>query len=74
LALQACVEVANALGWQPREDSSEAEFQTFQLKAEEKLRSTISDGARLPSPAAVRQAIRQYIFFEDAFQASIKDG
>jgi hypothetical protein len=76
LALQACVEAADALGWHPREDSSEAEFQTFQLKAEERaaeLRSTISDGARLPSPAAVRQAIRRCIFFEDAYQASIKD-
>ena len=73
MALQACVEAADALGWHPREDSSEAEFQTFQLKAEEKLRSTISDGARLPSPAAVRQAIRRCIFFEDAYQASIKD-
>jgi len=68
---------ANALGWQPQENSSEAEVQTFQLKAEERaaeLRLGTSDLARRPSPAAVRQAIRECIFFQDAYEASLKDG
>jgi hypothetical protein len=76
MALQACVEVAKALGWQPKEDSSEAELHRFQLKVEERaaeLSLRISDAARRPSRAAVRQAIRECLFFEEEYQASVKD-
>src|SRR5262245_54538802 len=76
LALAACVEVANALGWDAKEHHSEAEYQILMSVAEERaeeFRLSISDASKRPSFVAVRQATRDCIFFGEGYRAYEKD-
>jgi hypothetical protein len=76
LGLVACVEVEEALGWSAKVHFSEAEFQTWFLKAcerAEELRLEIFDASKRPSFAAVRQAIRDCIFSGQRFKAMTED-
>jgi hypothetical protein len=76
LGLVACVEVEEALGWSAKVHHSEAEIQTWLLKACERaaeLRLEISDASKRPSFAALRQAIRNCIFSGERYNAFRKD-
>ena len=76
LAFQACVQAAEALGWLCKKNFSDAEHRILRLKSEERaaeLRDEISDASKRPSLAALRQAVKECIFFYKGFQASEKD-
>ena len=76
LALQACAQAARTLGWPNKTNLSEAEIEILRRKSEEKaieLRDQISDPAKRPRLAALRNAIKGCIFFEDSCQAAERD-
>ena len=64
------------LGGFVKKNFSDAEHRILRLKSEERaaeLRQEISDASQRPSLAALRQEVKECIFFYEGFQASEKD-
>src|SRR5262245_52290645 len=76
LALQACAQAAHSLGFSKGQWLSEAEIPLLRWMAEEKvvkLRDQISDPAKRPTLAALRQAIKECIVFHEECRTADKD-